>query len=101
LKPLADTLAIVAYEATNILDSDTSHPELYSAPLCCRNMAIRFQSQLDVIMSQANIKSDVEPSLLANDLNHIVNVGKSTMIITQRKLGESVLSGKADNNESA
>lgn len=64
-------------------------------------MVIRFQSQLDVIMSQANIKSDVELSLLANDLNHIVNIGKSTVVIRQRKLGESVLSGKAYKNGSA
>ncbi len=84
-----------------MLDGDTSHPELCSVPLCCRNMAIRFQSQLDVIMSQANIKSDVELSLLANDLNHIVNIGKSTIVIRQRKLGESMLSGKAYNNGSA
>lgn len=84
-----------------MLDSDTSYPELRSVPLCCRNMAIRFQSQLDVIMSQANMKSDVELSLLANDLSHIANIGKSTMLIRQCKLGESVLSGKAYNNESA
>jgi acyl-CoA dehydrogenase len=101
LKYLADTLDIMAYEAANMLDSDTSHPELYSVPLCSRNMAIRFQSQLDVIMSQANIKSDMELSLLANDLDHLVNMGKNTVVIKQRKLGESVLSGKAYNNESA
>ena len=101
LKYLADTLDIMAYEAANMLDSDTSHPDLYSVPLCSRNMAIRFQSQLDVIMSQANIKSDMELSLLANDLDHLVNMGKNTVVIKQRKLGESVLSGKAYNNESA
>lgn len=64
-------------------------------------MAIRFQSQPDVIMSQANRKSDVELGVLANDLNHIVNMGKSIMVIRQRKLGESVLSGKVYSNEGA
>jgi len=101
LKSLADTLDIMAYEAANMLDSDTTHPELHSVLLCSRNMAIRFQSQLDAIMSQANIKSDVELSLLANDLNHIVNMRKNTMAIKQRKLGESLLSGKAYNDENA
>ena len=84
-----------------MLDSDTSRPELCSGPLCCRNMATRFQSRLDVIMPQANMKSDVELSLLANDVKHIVNIGKSTVVIRQRKLGESVLSGKGYRNESA
>lgn len=83
-----------------MLDSDTTHPELHSVLLCSRDMAIRFQSQLDAIMSQANIKSDVELSLLANDLDHIVNMRKNTMAIKQRKLGESLLSGKAYNDES-
>jgi len=101
LKSLADTLDVMAYQAANMLDSDTSHPELYSVPLCLRNMAIRFQSQLNVIMSQANIKSDMELTHLANDLDHIVNIGKNTMVIKQRKLGESLLSGKAYNDESA
>lgn len=101
LKSLADTLNIMAYEAANMLDSDTTHPELHSVLLCSRNMAIRFQSQLDAIMSQANIKSDVELSLLANDLDHIVNMRTNTMAIKQRKLGESLLSGKAYNDESA
>jgi len=101
LKSLADTLDIMAYEAANMLDSDTAHPELHSVPLCFSNMAIRFQSQLDVIMSQANIKSDLELNLMANDLDHIVNMGKNTVVIKQRKLGESLLSGKAYNDESA
>ncbi len=64
-------------------------------------MAIRFQSQLDVIMSRASIKSDVELNLLANELNRIVSIGKSTMVVRQPKLGECVLSGKAYNNGSA
>jgi hypothetical protein len=45
-------------------------------------------------MSRANIKSDVELGVLAKDLDHIVNMGKSIMAIRQRKLGGSVLSGK-------
>jgi hypothetical protein len=43
----------------------------------------------------------MELSLLANDLEHIVNMGKNTVVIKQRKLGESLLSGKAYNDESA
>jgi hypothetical protein len=64
-------------------------------------MAISFQSQPDVIMSQANRKADVELGVLANDLNHIVNMGKRIMAIRQRKLGESVLPGKVYSNEGA
>ncbi|GAG13462.1 unnamed protein product, partial [marine sediment metagenome] len=37
----------------------------------------------------------------ANDLDHLVNMGANTVVIKQRKLGESLLSGKAYNNESA
>jgi hypothetical protein len=40
-------------------------------------MAVRFQSQLDAIMSQANRKSDVELSVLGNDLNHFVNIERA------------------------
>ena len=64
-------------------------------------MATGSQSQPDVIMSQANMRLDVDLSLVANDLNHFINTGESITVTRQRVLGENVPSGKAYSNESA
>lgn len=98
LQSLVDTLRIVAYEAGSMLDSDTSHPELRSLPVSFGSLATKFQSLVEAIISRSSMKSDSELDMLANDLAHATNTAKN-VAVKQRKLGDSLLLRKVQDNE--
>jgi hypothetical protein len=101
LQSLAHTLRIVAYEAATMLDSDTSHPELYSLPLSFKSLAMKFQSQFELTISTSSIRPDTELDLLANDVFHVINIARNVAALKQRRLGEKLLSRKVHDDESA
>ena len=101
LQSLAHTLRIIAYEAANMLDSNTSHTEIPSLLISFKSLSKKFQSQLELIMSTSNINRDTSLDLLTNDLVHIINIAKNVAKIKQRKLGENLLLRKVHSNEIA
>jgi acyl-CoA dehydrogenase len=86
-----DALKILAYEAAAMLDSGRHHPEFSSLLLSFRSGAGQFQSRLEQVLDQSEIKTDPAWATLAKDLTMTLGVAGHVALIKQKKIGEAIL----------
>jgi alkylation response protein AidB-like acyl-CoA dehydrogenase len=97
LQSLADTLRIIAYESANMLESGTGHHELLSLSLSFRSISKNFQDKFALVKTRASIESTETLDFLTNDLVSMLPIAKNISSIKQRKLGETLISGRRKN----
>jgi alkylation response protein AidB-like acyl-CoA dehydrogenase len=92
LRMMVDTLRIIAYEASGMLDSGTTHAEILSLTLYFRKVSEEFQEKFASVRSGISGPESEVLDILSNDLVSILPIARNIAAIKQRKLGESVLS---------
>jgi alkylation response protein AidB-like acyl-CoA dehydrogenase len=87
-----NTLEILAYEASSILDENTHHPELLSILIFCRRVAAETVEKISELVSVAGIRKDPLYEMMTNDLVRSMRIASNVAEIKQKKLGRSLFS---------
>lgn len=87
-----NTLEILAYEASSMLDMNTHRPELLSILIFCRRVAAETVEKIMELVSVVGIRKDALYEMMTNDLLRSMRVASSVANIKQKKLGRSLFS---------
>lgn len=93
LQFLIHTMRIMAYEAARMLEGSADHVEFLSLQLCGRNLAGRFESRIQDLISGSGIDVTTDLETLTTDLTRTMSIAKNVALMKQIKLGAGLLEG--------
>jgi alkylation response protein AidB-like acyl-CoA dehydrogenase len=85
-----NTLEILTYEASSMLDDDAHHPDLLSLLIFCRRVAAETVEKICELVSFADIRKDPLYEMMTNDLVRSMSIASNVAYIKQKKLGRSL-----------
>jgi acyl-CoA dehydrogenase len=100
LRSLIDSLRVMAVDAARLLERGAvEHPRMLSLVLSFRHLSNYYQSRFERLRSGLGEAASVPLDLITHDLVRIAGIAGSIIAAKQKKLGESLLSGKESDAE--
>ena len=92
---LIHALRLITYESAAVLDQGAPSAELNRLSFAFRSMARHTMQAAEQAIHKINLDTRAALPVMNHDLNHTLSIAGSTVRLKQKKLGESLVAGKA------
>ena len=95
LDALLHALRLITYESAAALDQGAPSAELNRLSFAFRSMGRHTLQTAQQVMHKINLDTQAAVQVISHDLNRTLSIAGSTIRLKQKKLGESLIEGKA------